>query len=322
MIPAFGFFHTLRFAVVLLAMGAGGGAHSHQTDCYAHPSRCGYPDAGNVGVPRGTKLAGTGGMTIDEDGAVISGKRIEGKVIVDADDVTIRDSSISPTEGGSGAVAVQLEQGADNFTIKDSEVAGRDKRNGLESAVWNHYNNPGASAVGDYFHGCADCWEGSGRFIADYMLVDASYPGSHNEDIYVCGGAVRVEHSTLINRVEQTATVFGDTADCGGNRFVVTDSLLAGGGYVLYPQANSETPTGWTKVEDNRFARCRTRATYDASSGGRPCSGGPDSSGLFPGGGYYGLAAYFYAGPKMIWRGNRWDDDLQPVCPYGTCHHH
>jgi hypothetical protein len=172
-ISPFAFMHTVQFAVFLLAAGVSGHG-THQTDCFARPARCGYPSAGNVGVPRGTKLDKTGSMTINDDGTVISGKRIEGKVIVEASDVTIRDSYISPPEGGEGTAAVQLEKGSSGFKIEDSEVAGRDRRNALESAVWNHYNEPGVIAVRDYFHGCADCWEGAGRFVADYMVVDGS----------------------------------------------------------------------------------------------------------------------------------------------------
>jgi hypothetical protein len=295
-------------------------SHSGQTGCFHVPSHCGYPDATNTGVPGGEALQPSGSITIETDGTTISNKRITGSVVVDASNVTIRNSSITPTGGGSGSYAVVLEEGADDFTLEHAEISGRRKSGtGLESAVWNHYNNPGARAVGSYLHGCADCWEGSGSFVGDYMVVDASYAGSHDENIYVCGGSVKVEHSTLINRHQQTATVFGDTSGCGGNRFVVTDSLLAGGGYVLYPQANSESPVGYTKVERNRFARCGTHSAYDRGSGGRECRGGPDQSGIFPQGGYYGLVAYYYSGPGQIWRENVWDDNLKLACLPGTC---
>jgi hypothetical protein len=150
------------------------------------------------------------------------------------------------------------------------------------------------------------------------MVVDAAYPGSHDEDIYVCGTTVNVDHSTLVNRHSQTATVFGD-AGCGGNRFVVTNSLLAGGGFVLYPQANSEGATGTMRVTGNHFARCGTAAVYESASGGASCKRGADAGGLFPHGGYYGPAAYYYRGRGQVWRHNVWDDNLRPVCPDGHC---
>ena len=304
----------------LVAVATSFAGHPHQVDCFSHPARCGYPSPGNTGVPAGTKLSKSGSITITRNGTTISNRRIDGTVTVAADGVTIRNSLISQPEGGSGSYAIMLERGADDFRIEHSEVKGKRRQNGLQSAVWNHYGNPGATAVGSYFHLCSDCWEGSGRFNGDYMVVDASYPGSHDEDIYVCGAAIRVDHSTLINRHNQTATVFGDTTDgCGGNRFVVTNSLLAGGGYVLYPQANSDSPTGHMEVSNNRFARCGGRREFQASAGGTACDGGSDSHGLFPGGGYYGVAAYYYGGPGQVWTGNYWDDNLKPVCVQGSC---
>ncbi len=307
----------------LVALSSPSPAHHHphhrQAGCFAQPSRCGYPDATNTGVPAGTSLSPSGSVTVSDDGATLSGMRITGSVTIDADNVTIEDSRIFQPQGGEGSYAVILNQGAENFTIRDSEVSGpKRRRGGLESAVWNHYDNPGATASGVYFHGCSDCWEGAGSFRDDYMVVDAAYPGSHDEDIYACGTSVEVEHSTLINRHSQTATVFGD-AGCGGNRFIVARSLLAGGGFLLYPQANSDRRVGSMRVVGNRFARCRTRAVYEAATGGTVCAGGPDRHGLFPQGGYYGTVAYSYSGPGQVWRGNFWDDNLRPVCSGGHC---
>lgn len=313
-----------RSAQALLALlastFASGPVASHQVNCFAQPSRCGYPDATNTGVPPGTELTPSGSVTVTDNGANLTGLRISGTVTVAADNVTIENSRITGGPGGSGSFAVILNKGADHFALVNSEVSGPQSRNGgLESAVWNHYGNLGATAIRSYFHGCADCWEGPGTFLDDYMVVDAAYRGSHDENIYVCGGAVRVNHSTLLNRHRQTAAVFGDTDSCGGNRFTVTNSLLAGGGFVLYPQANSDSRTGTTRIVGNRFARCRTAPVYDARSGGTDCRGGPDSNGLFPYGGYYSVSAYYYGGPGQVWKKNVWDDNLHPVCPDGSC---
>jgi hypothetical protein len=293
--------------------------HNHEKNCYSQLARCGYPSISTTGVPKGTQLQPSGSITIDKDGTVVAGKEIEGKVVVEASDVTIKESVITATESGSGSSAIELKEGADDFHLENSEVRGKSKKNGLESAVFNHYGNPGASAVNTYFHLCADCWEGSGRFNHDLMVVDASYPGSHDEDIYVCGDTVRVENSTVINRHDQTAAVFGDTSGCGGNRFIVVNNLLAGGGYVLYPQANSDSSTGYMKVTGNRFARCGGKREFQAGPGGTVCAGGGNSGGVFPQGGYYGVAAYFYLDGANTWSGNYWDDNLKPVCVSRRC---
>ena|SRR6201996_3164056 len=309
-------FSALVLTVVAMATA---GVHHTETGCFEHPAQCGYPAVSNTGVPPGTQLKKSGSIEVDDPGTVLTNLQVEGTVTVSAPDVTIRDSVISPPDGGSGSFAIELREGADDFTLESSEVAGRDPRNGLESAVWNHDGVRNATAIDSYLHGCADCWEGPGNFNRDLIVVDASYPGSHDEDIYVCGGAVRVEHSTLINRHDQTATVFGDTSGCGGNHFVVTENLLAGGGYVLYPQANSDSSVGYMKVTRNRFARCRGNHSHDPRSGGTECSGGPNESGIWAYGGYFGVAAYYYLDGRNVWKENFWDDNLEPVCLQRHC---
>jgi hypothetical protein len=294
--------------------------HAAAAGCFASPHSCGYPDATNTGVPAGTTLTPSGSKTISTNGTVINGAEITGTVTVAADNVTIKNSKIIRTSGGSGTYGVILNNGADNFTIEHSEVVGpASETAGLQSAVWNHYGNPGVVARFDYFHKCADCWEGPGVFENDFMVVDAAYTGSHDEDIYVCGAAIHVEHSTLFNTHHQTAAVFGDTASCGGNTFDISNSLLAGGGYTLYPQGNASSSMGTMNITDNRFARCITGTVYDSSTGGTYCNSRTgDSSGYYPYGGFYGLAAYYFTGGSNVWTGNVWDDNSRPICPTGN----
>jgi hypothetical protein len=294
-------------------------ASASAAGCYATPSACGYPDTTNTGVPAGTTLTPSGSITASTNGQVIDGKDITGSVTIAADNVTIRNSRVFTDNSGSTAV-ININDGADNFTLEDSEVGGNGSTtNAPESGVWNHYNNPGAQVIRSYIHGSPDNWEGRVDLVKDsYMVVDAALPGSHDENIYVWCTTVNVDHSTLINHHEQTATVFGDTLGCGGNDYTVTDSLLAGGGFTLYSQAAGEShsiPDAKTVVTGNRFARCLGTTKYNSGSGGTTCSAGPDSNGVFPYGGYFGLAAGFN-GPTT-WSGNVWDDNSQAVCVGG-----
>jgi hypothetical protein len=314
-------------AQVLLSLLAPTATPSHvvsrQVNCFAQPSRCGYPDASNTGVSRGTSLKSSGPITVTSNGTTIEGLRVSGTVTVAADDVTIKDSRIVQRPGEDSGATVTLERGADNFTLEDSEVGGNGSRtHAPESGVWNHYNNPGARMIRSYIHGSPDNWEGRVDLVKDsYMVVDAALPGSHDENIYVWCTTVNVDHSTLINHHEQTATVFGDTLDCEGNRFTVTNSLLAGGGFTLYPQAASEdhpVPNAKTTVTGNRFARCQGGKVYNDDSGGTACKGGADPHGLFPYGGYFGVLAGYFRGKDQVWKKNVWDDNLRPAC-FGSC---
>ena len=58
------------------------------------PTNGPFPDASNTGVPAGTVLTPSGGLTITTAGAVINAREITGQVVVNAPNVTIRNSRI------------------------------------------------------------------------------------------------------------------------------------------------------------------------------------------------------------------------------------
>ena len=143
------------------------------------------------------------------------------------------------------------------------------------------------------------------------------------EDIYIGDATLVVNHSVLLNPQEQTATVFVDTNGGGGgagdSHLTITNSLLAGGGFLVYPAGNSSSVgSGTMNISANRIARCLTSPVYDPNSGGTACSGGADSHGYWPNAGYFGVGAYLYCPPTsgQTWSGNVWDDDGTAVgCP-------
>jgi hypothetical protein len=308
---------AILIAAILCALGASP-ASAGAAACFSSPSGCGYPDATNTGVPAGTQLTASGSRTLSTNGQVLDGVDLTGTVTIAADNVTIQNSRLHLAKGGSGTAVVKLNSGADNFTIKDSEVYGGSGPNdAIESAVWNLSNNTGATAIRSYFHACSECWHGSGTFRDTYILVDAGYPGSHDEDIYVCNGVLDIDHSTMFNYNDQTSTVFGDTYCGGSNDITITNSLLAGGGQMLTLQAHSTSRVGTTRITGNHFSRC-LGSPYTANNGNWYCTGGSDSHGLFPYGGSYMVATEYYTGTGQIWENNVWDDNLQPVCPNGN----
>jgi hypothetical protein len=93
----------------------------------------------------------------------------------------------------------------------------------------------------------------------------------------------------------------------------VLGSLLAGGGYTLYPCAHSaQAGTSYMNVQGNHFARCTSKEGYEADGGHHPCVGGPDADGYYANSGSYGVATDFYRSAGA-WRGNVWDDNLAKV---------
>jgi len=277
--------------------------------CFASPSACGLPDATNTG-PSGT-LTPSGSITASTNGQVIEGKDITGQITVSADNVTIRNVKVTASSTGSGSCVIC----AGNHTglrVIDSKLSGKGTGSATVEAAVRDYGS--ASVERTSMALCNECIQGGSVTVKDsYITVSSIYSGAHAEDIYICSDTVNVDHSTLINEQGQTATVFGDTICGGGNHFTVTNSLLAGGGYVLYPQANGSSPSGaQTVVTGNHIARCLTKEVVN-SSGDHLCSGGADSNGFFPNGGKYGVGAYF-SGP-VTWSGNVWDDNLASVSP-------
>lgn len=281
------------------------------TSCFAAPSACGYPDATTAGVPAGTALTTVKSVTLGS-GQILEGKNVTNGVVVTGPNVTIRNSRIATTEGGNGTAAIELQDGATNFTIERSEVTGNgSKTNAPESNVWNHYGNAGFRVIGSYLHGVPDNIEGNVAEVRDsFISVDAGYPGAHSENIYLCGGTANVQHSTLYNESDETSLIFGDGICGKGNTVTVENSMLAGGGYMLQPNAKGVSAP--VRIVGNRVGRCLT-AVHQDSGGGYVCADGADANGFWPRGGHYGLDTDL--GSSTVWTGNVWDDNSQPMCP-------
>lgn len=305
---------TNLLAVLLSSLGLAGGAHHPQLQgpCFAEPHSCGYPDASNSGVPKGTELTEMGNVTL-HGGDTLNGADVTGTVTVTGPGATIENSMVHATGGGSGSTGIVIDQGASDFTLVRSEVTGNGSRSDApESNVWNHYGEPGFRVVRSYLHGVPDNIEGPASIRDSYVVVDAGYPGAHSENVYLCGRRADVRHSTLLNDSDETALIFGDGICGRGNRVTVENSLLAGGGYMLQP--NSKGVSAPVKILDNRIARCRSR-THQDSGGGYVCDGGADEHGFWPRGGHYGIATEL--GHEARWRNNVWDATGRPVCPDG-----
>jgi hypothetical protein len=288
-------------------------------DCFSDPSACGYPDPGTAGVPSGTSLASSKSIVAVVPGQVIAAKDVEGTIEVEADNVTIVNTRVTQ-DGDCGPVtpcgnyAIQIDDGVSGTVISHVEtrtLPGRtcehDIRN-LEAST---------EIVGSYLHACdSNLYSVGAATMRDtYGISKLGISTDHVENIYFDDGAFTAIHDTLLNPVEQTAVVFGNVGGGGGgecsNHLRVEDSLLAGGGYTMYPCGNGTGPgtSTWT-VKNNHFARCRTAEVEEEDH--HLCSGGPDTHGYFPNSGSYGLYTYEYA-PQTTWVGNVWDDDLTPI---------
>ena len=276
-------------------------APTRSLHCFASPSSCGFPDA-STGADT-TGLTASGSITASTPGQVIQNKDVTGQITIAAPNVTIRNVRVTATDSGSGSAAISGNE--PGLRVIDSTVRGKGAgANTVEAAIRDY---DGATVEGSNLTLCNECIQGWPLTVKDsYLKVSSIYSGAHAEDIYICSGTVSVDHSTLLNEQGQTATVFGDTICGGTNNYRVTNSLLAGGGYVFYPQANGSGSGGTTVITGNHIARCLTAATV-TSDGHHLCQSDADSNGYFPGGGGYGVGAYFSG--ATTWSGNVWDDN-------------
>jgi hypothetical protein len=300
---------------------------SPSTGCFAAPGACGYPDPkySNVGPSAAcSSLASSGELTITTAGETVANKNITGGVTVDAKNVTLTNDCITANGGGSGSSAVvNIGQGDTGTQITRSDISGANSTTeSVEEALSNNYSNSSTSADHDYIYNCGECVHGEWKLTNSYVVASANISGAHYEDIYCSDETFIVEHDVLINPHEQTANLFCDTNLGGGgpgdNHITVTNSLLAGAGYSLYPQGNSTSVGSSTMtITSNRFARCLGKPIFDGY--GNRCEGlaegETDSHGFYPNGGFYGHIASVYCPPTpgQVWSSNVWDNNNETV---------
>ena len=220
-----------------------------------------------------------------------------------------------------------LASGSANTLVENTTVAGAN--NSTESMEIAMDNDGGGSATAshDYIYNCGECIHDGPWTISDsYVIANGMQgTGDHLEDLYCSDQTEVLTHDTLLNPADQTATVFCDThfgqSGACDNHITLTNSLVGGGGFTLYPCGNASSVGSSTmNISNNRFARCTTPTfQYNSSTGGTACQGsrgtaigsGVDSHGYWPDGGYFGLDAYIYCPPdsNQTWTGNVWDDN-------------
>jgi hypothetical protein len=291
-------------------------------NCAASPHVCGYPDATNTGVPAPINLPSVpeqissgpgwsydprGWVEVYGNGAVLSGLYIPCNLDISASNVTIDGVEVVET-GHSIGISLRHTQ---NVVIENSEIYSpyASGPNRLQVAIKDVYGDSTGTTVEDnnIWHVATGIQLSEGTIENNYIHDLAYTSGDHVNGITSDAGdagdasGLAIVHNTVFNPQGQTDAIslfedFGTQFDC-----LISDNLLAGGGYTVYGGAN---PGKWTPfnivITNNRFAR-----TY------------------YPNGGYYGPAAYVDAGVAGdVWSGNVWDNTLKPVnlhqasCPW------
>ena len=198
--------------------GAGSGTTtpSSQRDCAGSPSRCGYPDASNTGIPAGVTLKKSGSVTASTPGQVIQGLDVTGEINVTASNVVIRNTRVT----GGGDWVVIMRPGADNLTIEDSELQ-TPTGTPQDIACLLNIGDGRPTILRTDIHGCSAGVSSGGGLVKDSYIHDMSQKPGLSHDVGVAsngGGGMSVVHNTIFNQLDQTATVafyqdFGAQAD-------------------------------------------------------------------------------------------------------------
>ncbi len=191
----------------------------------------GLPTADTTGVPAGTTLRTYNGtLMVTTDNAVIEGMLINGNVVVEADNVTLRNVKIV---SGTPWHAIYIPDGYSGFTLVDSEIDGRGGTiNGVLGTgtflrndiygVENGINTWGTATVP--------------TLIQDNYIHDLKGNSqAHYDGIEINGGSnIRIIHNTIINDYDQTSAVMLNNEFGGLSNITIDGNLLYGGGYTVY----------------------------------------------------------------------------------------
>jgi hypothetical protein len=259
--------------------------------CARVPSKCGYPDATNTG-PRGVArfrqvpgevTSGKGwawnstyqSVFVRGAGAVLEGLDIAGGVVIDAPDVTVRNSVISSCGGDDDtdvvAIRVRPSDGLNGTHAKvirnriQGTPAGCDHR--ARSGVRDVFGAATRARIrGNDISGVGNgvTLEYDGRVKNNWVHDLGHLPGDHHSGISNHGGArsVVVRHNTVLlnddkfddGGVSGALTIYSDFGHA--QNVTLEDNLISGGSYVVYGGNSGDdysTPATGIRILDNRF---------------------------------------------------------------------
>jgi hypothetical protein len=213
------------------------------------PTRSGrFPDASSTGVPPGTVLTSSGGLTINTPGAVIDARDISGPVVVNAPDVTIRRSRIRSSSFGV------VSSKSTGLVLEDCEIDGLNANNtaiGSANLTVRRCNIHGAE---------------NGLNVSGNVTVEDSYihdlttaNGAHTDGAQFNQGASDIvfRHNTIRPNPDDvwrstSAIIMWNEGDAQNTRVRIENNRLIGTGasFALYAPRQ---PASDIYINNNRF---------------------------------------------------------------------
>ena len=246
-------------------------AYCNTSSVWSNLAACGWAGPGNTGYPAGQVFSKTvtGGLTISTDNTVIDGWKISGGVMVNAKNVTIRNSWITNSAGGvSGTGVVKILNGA-SATVDHNLLDGL---NATHTCVWHE----GASMVvtanectevnDGIFSWATDLGvDGTGDnfTIADNWLHNFTTAAANGHvDGYQTEGAKNgvIRHNTFDVAVDQTSAIAIWDGRKDADNIAVSNNLIQGGGFSIYAEdynPSETSPAGGYSVTNITFTNNR-----------------------------------------------------------------
>jgi hypothetical protein len=284
-------------------------AQPARVGCAVVPSKCGYPDGTNTGVPRGTTLRSVPGQVshgrgwhfeaaddtveVTGRGAVLSDLYIRCNLDITASDVTVKDVRVVT----SARFGISLRH-TTGVTIENSTVRGRNVGAGrVDYAIDDVYaDSTGMTIKNNNISRDRTAVQVTTGLVSGNYIHDFGYiAGDHTNGVFDAGstGYLTIRHNTILDNLSETDAISLD-ASFSGSRVankIVVNNLLGGGGYAIYGGDSLGNATSHIVIERNRFSQ------LDYAKGGQ-----------------YGAAGYYdsqSAGNR--WTGNVWDSTGRAV---------
>jgi hypothetical protein len=203
---------------VVFGPASGGGSSN---DCSTYPKLPSVkPTATTAGIPAGTSLTTyTGPMTITTDGTVIDGKTLTGSLVINANNVTVKNSKIHAT----GYYGITTSDGHTNVSFINNEIYGTTGDQMYEGILGDN-----TFVCGNYIHGFEN-----GLTISDNMTVQSNFIEKLNSP----------SSSAHYDGIEVYS---GSNIKIWGNNILMTD---ASGAWLGETGAINITPT-WANVNN------------------------------------------------------------------------
>jgi hypothetical protein len=191
----------------------------------------------------GTLTTVTGDIILSQQGQVYSNMRVNGTIAVTACDVTLENVEVDVGEPYTGddstpdLFAIWLQVPATCSTTLDhvSVITQPSPNNYVTEGVRVAYGGPVTITNSKFMGVQLGITTGPGTIKGNYAVLGLTMRGDHNEVILEDGTSeLNIENNTFLNPNGQTSALSLFTEDGNNSNFMVSNNLLAGGGYTCY----------------------------------------------------------------------------------------